>query len=83
MIGSLFGIATGIVLLVMAFQDGDPVFWIIATGWTVIAVAHMVANMKEEDRKRRRSVGSCGAGTCGGGDGGGGGGSCGGGCGGD
>ena len=80
MIGSLFGIATGIIFLVMAFQDGDPVFWIIAIGWTAIAVAHMVANMKEEDRKKHRSAGSCGAGTCGGG---GSGGSCGGGCGGD
>ena len=79
MAGSLFGIAMGIILLAMAFVDGDPVFWIVAIGWTVVAVAHFVANSREEEAKRRRSVGGCGSGNCsGGGDSG-----CGGGCGGD
>ena len=82
MIGSLFGFVIGIALLVLAIFDVDPMIWMVAIGWIGIAIAHSIINLRDEDTRKRRSVGGCGAGFCGGGGGDGGGG-CGGGCGGD
>ncbi len=92
MIGSLFFVATGVFLLVMAVDDGNLVFQFIAMGWMAIAIGSLIANLREDSLKWRGWFGgSCGGGTCsgggcgGGGFGGGGcgGGGCGGGCSGD